>query len=851
MIPAAELFADTCTCLVIIERDQGTVLEYFGRLPGVPQEGIRGRDWRDALGVPPDSTAVIAQAVKAGVSAPLPPTVIAAGADGEMVVGGMVASEYYLEREVVLLFLRRLASDDELYGERGIEPLDIVAVVGVDHLEFSPAWGSDETDRLMIELRRGLQQIVREGDWVALPAGATITVILRGLDPEAALDISRALLSHLHQRLARREGGAQYARACIGLSQRLEEQDALSAIVAANGALLQAQSGGEERIRFSSPWDPQGLAARAVNSSGAFRDSRRDMISRPYLKSLDQLGEEQLAPEVFLEHLLHATLDQGGLSAVALLQFGYDQDLTSVCAVEEVSGKRRSLGRGKLPRSLQPAVRKLGAIKPGVSPAVDSTPGTTLVPLSAGETPWGYIALVDEHSDHPGFRPSPAVLQYLAGALADLRLSPAGSVRPDPLAREMEKGIEGYVLDNMEGAVDQAAFLARVDIPIAIVGPRGIGKMYVAQTVHAEAGGSPDTLVRIDCRGFRNRNEAQEKLSQTLEGAEGRTLVFKSPHLLHADLQSRLARQLATRTVTDNQGIRYLPHCRYVALFPESITALVRKGELDQRLGSVFAGYPIEVPPLRDRGRAALRWAHKILEQESAQLDRRVSGLTPDAEQVILRHDWPGNISEMREVIKAALGRTDKEWITPVDLGIFKGITADGISSPAPERPFLEVMQEQPREEESYAPSAVDELRTALGQALAASLETGALRPLGEWLDDEVILAACDRFGSDSRGAAGFLHTRTRNIGRWMPKIVERNQEREDSLLWQDARKLARQWILETAPTELPPQQLAQDMLMSLVLQQCGDVSVADRARIMGVSTPTYQKRLKQWLQEA
>ena len=474
-----------------------------------------------------------------------------------------------------------------------------------------------------------------------------------------------------------------------------------------------------------------------------------------------------------------------------------------------------------------------------------------LIPLAGGEKPWGYLALVDEEVEQMGFRPGAAALQYLEGELGDARIARGEHAAPDTHAREMEKGIEGYVLDNMEGAVDQAVFLARVDIPIAEVGPRGTGKMYVAQTIHTQAGGPPDSLVRIDCRAFRSRGEAQERISRELEGSEGRTLVFKSPHLLHPEVQSRLARQLATRTVTDSQGVRYMPRSRYVALLPDGIEALVSRGELDERLGSVFAGYPIEVPPLRDRGRAALRWAHKILDQESARLDRRVSGFTPDAEQAMLRHDWPGNISEMREVIRAALGRTDKEWITPVDLGIFRGISPDGASASAAERPFLEVTQEEPREDQAYVPSTSEELRMALGQALAASLETGALRPLGEWLDDEIILAACDRFGGDSRGAAGFLHTRPRNVGRWMPKIQAREQERENSLLWQDTRRLARRWILESAPMEAPPQQVAQDILLSLVLQQCNDISVADRARIMGVSTPTYQKRLKQWLQEA
>lgn len=217
----------------------------------------------------------------------------------------------------------------------------------------------------------------------------------------------------------------------------------------------------------------------------------------------------------------------------------------------------------------------------------------------------------------------------------------------------------------------------------------------------------------------------------------------------------------------------------------------------------------------------------------------------------MLRHDWPGNISEMRDVIRASLDRTDKEWITPVDLGIFRGISVDGLAASATERPFLEIMQEEQLEDTGYVPSTLEEMRMAIGQALAASMETGTLRPLGAWIDDEIILAACERYGSDGRGAAGFLHTRSRNIGRWMPKILEREPERDGSLLWQEARKLVRQWILEAAPQDVSPQQLAQDMLLSLVLQQCDDVSVADRARIMGVSTPTYQKRLKQLLREA
>ena len=65
-------------------------------------------------------------------------------------------------------------------------------------------------------------------------------------------------------------------------------------------------------------------------------------------------------------------------------------------------------------------------------------------------------------------------------------------------------------------------------------------------------------------------------------------------------------------------------------------------------------------------------------------------------------------------------------------------------------------------------------------------------------------------------------------------------------MLWQESRRLVRQWISESAPLPEPPQQIAQHTLLRHVIEQCSDVGPADRARIMGVSVPTYQKRLQE-----
>ncbi|MCP4842024.1 MAG: hypothetical protein GY887_09865, partial [Halieaceae bacterium] len=256
-----------------------------------------------------------------------------------------------------------------------------------------------------------------------------------------------------------------------------------------------------------------------------------------------------------------------------------------------------------------------------------------------------------------------------AGARQDsFRKSIAPASTAPPVA-PIEKDIDGYVVDNMEGAVDQAIFLAGLDLPVAIIGEAGTGKMYVAQVIHDESEAASEMLVSINCRNFRSRKAAQAQIARELAGAEGKTLVFKSPHLLHEDAQQKLARQIASRTLADVTPPRAMPRVKLIALFPESLEALLRRGELTQSLASAFAGYPIRVPPIRDRKQAVLRWAHKILGQEGALRDRDMKGFTPDAEQAMLQYDWPGNISEMRQCIQDALDKTPKDWLTPVDLG--------------------------------------------------------------------------------------------------------------------------------------------------------------------------------------
>lgn len=847
----SEQFLDSIdTAIVVISRSDGLVKACKGELVDVVSDSLIGSDWQTALGVSTDSAPVIQESLKSGVAAILPPTLIGWGAESEMVVSGMMAPQQYQGAESIVLFLRRLTGPGDLSATSSISSGDIIAILGVDYLEYGPAWGVLETNRLMIDLRQGLQQILRDIDYLSLPSGATITVVFRGLQPGEAVDFSRALLSHLHQRLAAWGEGASDARVCIGLAQRLKQQSPLDALLRANQALLKAQLVNDlERIHFSSLSDVFTQTAHAIGAAGVFVDQGAIGASDAYLRAVVALSLNQAPPDRAMWEVVALTLVHSGASTVALVRCETGGKNVFVCAGELTTRGPAEVNCAKLPKRLQGILNKINSENLARRSPIEFQEGAVRVlPLVAGDVAIGALVLLaDQISSHP-FDPGASALQYLGAVFGEERYwggqrAQLGARKADS-GRQMEKGIEGYVVDNMEGAIDQAVFLAGVDIPIAVIGARGTGKMYVAQVVQREYSGESGKLVRIECHTFRSRADAQNSISSELSKGEGKTLVFKSPHLLHLETQVKLAKQLSSRKISDASGTRYLPRMKFIGLFPEHLDVLVRRGELDERLASVFAGYPIEVPPLRLRGRAVLRWAHKVLEQEGARRDRRILGFTPDAEQAMLHHHWPGNISEMREVISAALDITDKEWVTPVDLGIFLGISADGASTPARDKPLLKKRNERPVVGDSYLPTPLEALRVALGQALATCLATENHRPLGVWLDDEIIFAASERFDHNDRHTAGLLGTRARNVGRWLPGLMSREPERSASLLWQEARQCVQRWIRETDDFEEPPQEMAQSLLLSLVTAQCEGVPVAERAAIMGISTPTYQKRL-------
>jgi DNA-binding NtrC family response regulator len=815
---------------------------------------LQGQFWWQLLGNDKRQTNPLLYAWESGARTIIPPAVLHTSTGQERVMTGLFTPRFDSTAERSALQLRECRNQETSDIAKAASNNDTIACLGVDQISYGPNWSSSDDRYFLMDLRSSLLEIVRERDIVSLPQSRSIAILLRDIGLERAEEVCAAFLSHLRSVPEHYGDSAANVRMCIGLAGHVKGQSSLQALVMSNNALLCAQRDTTSKpVKAASQWDKHQLCGTMFVGGGVFSDPHNSDDYVIFRNELAKLALAPDAPDDYLSQVLALMLRQPGVTRLGIFRKRKDGRYRFLAGGQNNEGSFTRYSEAAAAKVFSAAIKNHKGELLFEGSKIEVAADELLQPLIYRKTLLGYIALVYEKADEKPtnrrFTLDTGELFYLADQLPGLKKSTDApdlqSIEGTRDATPLDTQIEGYVVDNMEGAVDQATFLAKLDVPVAIIGQRGTGKMYIAKIIHQESGGAEGMVVQIDCREFKSKDDAISRIGKLLERSEGKTLVFKSPHLMSPDAQVKLAKQISTRTLADAKPPRYLPSAKYVALFPETLEKLVQTSGLSERLASAFAGYPIQVPPVKDRKQAVLRWAHKILGQESAASERPVRGFTPDAEQSMLSHDWPGNISEMRQCIVGALERTDKEWITPVDLGLFKGISAQGTPNKSDPIPFLSIRELEQSEVEDYAATALEELDIALGVAVSHVAQDKSETPLGAWLDDELILAVSDRYQGDLRMAAEFLHTKPRNISRWMPKIADREAARRADPIWRLPRRIVGEWVRETPHLSEAPQLILENMLLSHVTMQCTDASVASRAKIMGVSVPTYQKKLQ------
>lgn len=219
--------------------------------------------------------------------------------------------------------------------------------------------------------------------------------------------------------------------------------------------------------------------------------------------------------------------------------------------------------------------------------------------------------------------------------------------------------------------------LAPTNMSVIIEGESGTGKEMVANAIHQKSNRSDKPFVAIDCGALPKELAASELFGHLkgsftgaindkvghFEAAKGGTLFLDEIGNLSYENQVKLLRVLQERQIKRIGDTKLIDiDVRIIVASNESLEGKVKAGDFREDLYYRLNEFMIDLPPLRQRGDDILTFAEYFLWESNRELKRDFSGFDQQAKQIINSYTWPGNLREMKNVIKRAvlLGENSK-----------------------------------------------------------------------------------------------------------------------------------------------------------------------------------------------
>ncbi|MCR9235673.1 MAG: sigma-54 dependent transcriptional regulator [Alphaproteobacteria bacterium] len=216
-------------------------------------------------------------------------------------------------------------------------------------------------------------------------------------------------------------------------------------------------------------------------------------------------------------------------------------------------------------------------------------------------------------------------------------------------------------------------------IPIFITGESGTGKEVCATTIHSTGPRKKKPFVALNCAAI-PKDLLESELFGHVKGAfsgatndrigaarsaDGGTLFLDEICEMDISLQSKLLRFLQTGAVQPVGSDRVLSvDARILCATNKNPTVEVAEGRFREDLFYRLHVIPVQLPPLRDRNADIVEIAQSFLSSFGSDEGKDFKGFSAEAEDVLMRHSWPGNIRELQNVVRSAVVLNTGEQIT-------------------------------------------------------------------------------------------------------------------------------------------------------------------------------------------
>ena len=230
---------------------------------------------------------------------------------------------------------------------------------------------------------------------------------------------------------------------------------------------------------------------------------------------------------------------------------------------------------------------------------------------------------------------------------------------------------------------EHVRLVAPTDMSVLVTGASGTGKEYIARRIHAQSARSKAPFVAVDCGAIPKELAASEffghvkgSFTGAIENktgafvaAQGGTIFLDEIGNLTYEVQVQLLRALQERRVKPIGSNQEIPiNVRLISATNENLRQAIEKGDFREDLYHRINEFTIRIPDLKERKEDLLLFANHFLDLANAELRKDIIGFDSDTVQLFQSYSWPGNLRQMKNVIKYATLLATGRYITRKEL---------------------------------------------------------------------------------------------------------------------------------------------------------------------------------------
>ena len=220
---------------------------------------------------------------------------------------------------------------------------------------------------------------------------------------------------------------------------------------------------------------------------------------------------------------------------------------------------------------------------------------------------------------------------------------------------------------------------------ILIQGESGTGKELVAKTIHSLSSRKDKPFVAVNCAAIPETlfeselfghekgafTGAQERRTGRFEIADGGTLFLDEVADIPLNIQVKLLRVLQEKEFQRlGSSQSYRSDARIISATNKDIQKMIDDGKFRPDLYFRLGVIPVSLPALRERREDIKALAEHFMRKHSDLNRRKISGISSEGLDILVRYDFPGNVRELENLIERAVILARSEVITTDDLPI-------------------------------------------------------------------------------------------------------------------------------------------------------------------------------------